>query len=280
MAWTFLARSGATFLLEAAFGFCIAASHTRKAVIPSIIRDGTRSSTAQSKVALRDLKWALRGLIQFSAGPKGDIAGSRRTYRIPSRARRGRAAPRGQGRFSVFELGRVRRVCDGARRVARVECPWTLKLISRLLADLHHSRAARIRVAGGGARGDAPDAPYPGARPSMRPSVRGMVSDFVLGSYVPSSKPKTKSDTTHLPTTHLAALRETQHALSETAQRLRSAHDRLAVFDEIGPTPLRVALRFSRMAGPFRRFFSADEVLDKALPQWSLERSVSGQGGH
>ncbi len=78
----------------------------------------------------------------------------------------------------------------------------------------------------------------------------------------------------------LAALRETQHALSETAQRLRSAHDRLAVFDEIGPTLLRVALRFSRMAGPFRRFLSADEVLDKALPQWSLERSVSGQGGH
>jgi len=29
---------------------------------------------------------------------------------------------------------------------------------SRLLAELHHSRAARIRVAGGGARGDAPDA--------------------------------------------------------------------------------------------------------------------------
>src|SRR5271165_4232207 len=28
----------------------------------------------------------------------------------------------------------------------------------RLLADLHHSRAARIRVAGGGAGGDAPDA--------------------------------------------------------------------------------------------------------------------------
>jgi len=26
----------------------------------------------------------------------------------------------------------------------------------------------------------------------------GMVSDFVLGSYVPSSKPKTKSDTWHL----------------------------------------------------------------------------------
>ena len=29
---------------------------------------------------------------------------------------------------------------------------------SRLLAELHHSRAARIRVAGGGAGGDAPDA--------------------------------------------------------------------------------------------------------------------------
>jgi len=29
---------------------------------------------------------------------------------------------------------------------------------SRLLADLHHSRAARIRVAGGGAGGNAPDA--------------------------------------------------------------------------------------------------------------------------
>src|SRR5271165_1746636 len=28
----------------------------------------------------------------------------------------------------------------------------------RLLAELHHSRAARIRVAGGGAGGDAPDA--------------------------------------------------------------------------------------------------------------------------
>ena len=30
--------------------------------------------------------------------------------------------------------------------------------IRRLLAELHHSRAARIRVAGGGAGGDAPDA--------------------------------------------------------------------------------------------------------------------------
>ena len=30
--------------------------------------------------------------------------------------------------------------------------------LSRLLAELHHSRAARIRVAGGGAGGDAPDA--------------------------------------------------------------------------------------------------------------------------
>ena len=30
--------------------------------------------------------------------------------------------------------------------------------ILRLLAELHHSRAARIRVAGGGAGGDAPDA--------------------------------------------------------------------------------------------------------------------------
>ena len=28
--------------------------------------------------------------------------------------------------------------------------------ILRLLAELHHSRAARIRVAGGGAEGDAP----------------------------------------------------------------------------------------------------------------------------
>src|SRR5208337_4260471 len=31
-------------------------------------------------------------------------------------------------------------------------------VFSRLLADLHHSRAARTRVAGGGAGGDAPDA--------------------------------------------------------------------------------------------------------------------------
>ena len=31
-------------------------------------------------------------------------------------------------------------------------------VFSRRLTDLHHSRAARIRVAGGGAGGDAPDA--------------------------------------------------------------------------------------------------------------------------
>src|SRR5271157_1731623 len=32
-------------------------------------------------------------------------------------------------------------------------------ILSRLLAELHHSRTARVRVAGGGAGGDAPDAP-------------------------------------------------------------------------------------------------------------------------
>src|SRR5271157_6121526 len=37
-------------------------------------------------------------------------------------------------------------------------CAYSPETYSRLLAELHHSRAARIRVAGGGAGGDAPDA--------------------------------------------------------------------------------------------------------------------------
>jgi hypothetical protein len=53
--------------------------------------------------------------------------------------------------------------------------------IRRLLAELHHSRAARIRVAGGGAGGDAPDAqasalglPYGQSQPPERLAHHGI----------------------------------------------------------------------------------------------------------
>ena len=52
---------------------------------------------------------------------------------------------------------------------------------SRLRAELHHSRAAKIRVAGGGAGGDAPDAqasalglPYVSAPATQRLSHHGI----------------------------------------------------------------------------------------------------------
>ncbi len=56
-----------------------------------------------------------------------------------------------------------RRVERGQSRLRRprggfARLPAARRQISRLLPDLHHSRSARIRVAGGGAGGDAPDA--------------------------------------------------------------------------------------------------------------------------
>src|SRR5271157_82455 len=57
-------------------------------------------------------------------------------------------------------------------------CAYSPETYSRLLAELHHSRAARIRVAGGGAGGDAPDAqasalglPYGQPQPPKRLSL-------------------------------------------------------------------------------------------------------------
>ena len=51
--------------------------------------------------------------------------------------------------------------------------------ILRLLAEFHHSRAARIRVAGGGAGGDAPDAHGPGA--SLRSAPATQASFPIMG---------------------------------------------------------------------------------------------------
>ena len=51
----------------------------------------------------------------------------------------------------------------------------------RLLADLHHSRAARIRVAGGGAGGDAPDAPGFGSGASPRSGPATQASFPIMG---------------------------------------------------------------------------------------------------
>src|SRR5208337_3832721 len=89
----------------------------------------------------------------------------------------------------------------------------------RLLAELHHSRAVRIRVAGGGAGGDAPDAqasalglpsgqPQPPKRPSVLPimgynesrwsSARSLVKSCVVvcrNDFLTSMYPKSLPDT-------------------------------------------------------------------------------------
>jgi hypothetical protein len=53
--------------------------------------------------------------------------------------------------------------------------------ILRLLAELHHSRAARIRVAGGGAGGDAPDAQAFGPGASLRSAPATQASFPIMG---------------------------------------------------------------------------------------------------
>jgi hypothetical protein len=72
--------------------------------------------------------------------------------------------------FCCFTYYACKRAGEAASRSASLRDRLALRLsnlsnaghclirFSRLLAELHHSRTARIRVAGGGAGGDAPDA--------------------------------------------------------------------------------------------------------------------------
>ena len=77
-------------------------------------------------------------------GASGSRAPAQRLYKTNvSPDRDGRLAGKSRDFLTVTDFG-------GTSSMARK---------TRLLAELHHSRTARIRVAGGGAEGDAPDAP-------------------------------------------------------------------------------------------------------------------------